>query len=138
MRETKKRSKKEVDPWRGIRQLRSKAKELQNTEYEPYTATELMRWAQVSHYLERNREEAHDKAEDSWLRFIRRTEGEVRVQLQECLKRTRTEDWIIQEANRQFKMRSRFRTKQKVKKTLMVQAKIERIAVEEIQKHYRM
>jgi hypothetical protein len=35
---TKKRSRKDIDPWQGIRQLREKAKELQHTEYEPYTA----------------------------------------------------------------------------------------------------
>lgn len=135
---TTKRSRKDIDPWQGIRQLREKAKELQHTEYEPYTAMELMQWAQVSHHLERNREEACDKAEDSWLRFIKKTEGDVRAQLQEVLKKTRKEYLIIREANRQFKARSRFRTKRKAKKTHMVQAKIERIAVEEIQKYYDM
>lgn len=118
--------------------LKTKAKELENTENEPYTATELMNWAGVDPNNKTNISEAKDKAEDSWLRFIRNNERELREYLHSLLLKDKREEKAIIQASQWLHKNSRLNKKSRSHRTLTVRAKIDCIVIEELRKVKQM
>lgn len=117
-----------------LSRLKAKAKELENTKYEPYTTIELMNWAGVDSNNKDNISEARDKAEDSWLRFIRNNERELRKYLYSLLLTDKREEQAITRASQWLHNNSRLNKRSRSRKTLIVKAKIDCIVIEEMRK----
>jgi len=110
-----------------IAKIKEKAKKLRNTKHEPYTSQELMKWAGVIENR-KNVPHARNKAEDSWLRFIRVRERELRTYVRALLLKSKNEHEAIAQANKWLDNRSRLRGEGK---TTIVRTKIECIVIDE-------